>query len=227
MSVTALKNDTRLDDLRKFMRDMGAQDAAGKEALPQTALRLVRDAADGVIEPDQAAMLYEDYLKGSSRKEVHEHTTNGKVGNTSKMKQIISLGCLPHVDGIGVLDMVVDVRADLKSKERKVKGAYKAMVDAARAQLANPETQLTRDVIETICDGGTKDKSLIDKLVDDYKRLSKRAEEIPTDNMARVLDGLREEIVEQGGEVPPTTKQDKKIKAAMQLLAAQGIQVAA
>lgn len=226
MSVT-LKNDTRLDDLRKFMRDQGAQEAAGKEALPQTALRLVRDAADGVIEPDNATMLYEDYLKGSSRKEVHEHTSNGKAGNTSKMRQIISLGCLPRVDGVSVLDMVVDVRAHLKTKERKVKGAYKAMVDAARAQLADPENQLTRDVIEQICDGGVKDKSLIEKLVDDYKRMAKRAEEIPSDNMARVLDGLREEIVEQGGDVPATTKNDKKRAALIAQAKAMGLTLAA
>lgn len=78
MSVTALKNDTRLDDLRKEVRDLGAADQAGKEALPITALTLVRAAADGVIEPDQADMIYTEYLKGKSRKEVHEHSAESK-----------------------------------------------------------------------------------------------------------------------------------------------------
>lgn len=227
MSVTALKNDTRRDDLNKWMRDMGAAEQAGVEALPQAGLRLVRDAADGVIEPSDAEALYMEYLKGKSRKEVHEHSSGGVSGNTSKMRSIIKLGCLPKVDGVAVLDMVVDVRADLKGRERKVLGAYKCFVEAAKAQLAMPEEQLTREVIEGICDQGKKDKSLIDKLIEDYKRMAKRAEEIPTDRMTRALDAIREEIVEQGGEVPPTTKADKKRAHILAQAKALGMSLAA
>lgn len=226
-NVTALKNDTRLEDLDARLEGLGEATAAGKEALPITALELVRAAADGYVKPGQAEGRYEAYLRGMSRKEYHEHSAGGKAANVSKMKKIIELGCLPHVDGIGLLDMVVDVRADMRANNRKVKGSYKAMVDAARAQLLQPENQLTRDVIEQICDAGKADPDLIDKLIKQYKASVKLSEECPTDNMYRVIDGLREEIVAQGGAVPATTKEEKETVKAVALLAKRGIKIAA
>lgn len=223
MTVIALQNDTRLDDLKKFVRDQGANEGAGAEALPLTALRLVRAAADGVIEPDDASMLYEEYLKGKSRKQVHEHTANGKGANTSKMRNIIALGCLPHVDGVALLDRVVDVRAEMKARDEKPLGAYKAMVEAAKAQLKQPTVELSDDQVRAACTNPESNKGLIDKLIAQYKATVKLAEECGgSANMARVVDGLREEIVEQGGEIPPTTKEDKKRAAFLKQAQALG-----
>lgn len=226
-NVTTLKNDTRFDDACQAYFELGADAANGKESLPRFGLKLVRDAADSIIKPGQAQVAYECYLRGYSTKELHEHTKNGLAANVSKVKRIIELGCLPHVDGVGVLDMVVDVRREMKARGVKVKGAYKAFVEAARAQCADPENQLSKAAIEALCDGTPASKDLIDKLIAQYKATARIQEENPTDNMARVVDGLREEIIAQGGEVPAVTKDDKETLKAVALLAKKGIRVAA
>lgn len=225
--ATILKNDTRLEDLDARLEAAGETVGTSKDVLINVALDLVRAAADGYLKPGQAQGRYEAYLRGMSRKAVHEHSVGGVTANTSKMKKIIELGCLPNVDGIGVLDMVLDVRSDLKARGVKVQGGYKAMVEAARVQLATPESQITREVIESICDGTPADKDLIDKLIAQYKANVRLQDECPTDNMARVVDALREEIVAQGGNVPAVTKEDKEVAKAVALLAKKGVKLAA
>lgn len=227
MSVTALKNDTRLDDLDARIENYGEIVGASKEQLVLLGLDCVRAAADGYLLPGMAQGRYEAYLRGMSRKEYHEHSPKGVAANASKLASIIKLGCLQSVDGVGLLDKVVDMRQRMKAQERKVKGAYKTFVEVARAQLAQPETPLSDAAIEAFCDGATPDKDLIDKLIAQYKAAVKTCEECPTDNMMRAVDAYREEIIAQGGDVPAVTKDDKEVVKAVALLAKRGVKIAA
>lgn len=228
-----LKNDTRLDDLRTQVREYGRDSASGRDAKPKLALTIVRAAFDGIIGPDDAEMIYNEYATAESKKSIHDHSAGGIKANVSKLRQIISVGCLPAIDGVVLLDKVTDMRTELRAQDAKLKGAFDTFVDIARAQLKSPDSELDDDVIRDLCvKGETAPKDLIQKLAEDYKRIHKRIEELTSEGISAAsaeaaMHAIGDQISELGGDLPPVTKEAKAKANFIKRAASMGLSVAA
>lgn len=141
MNTVSGQNDTRLKDLMAEARELGREMAAGKDSLPNFALKVAYAANDGVISTqkdkdgaDDANRLYAEFMAAASKKAVHEHTTGGIKANTSKLRQIMVAATKTTCDFPDVLKRLVNARKVAISKEEKVQSAFPAMVSAARMQ---------------------------------------------------------------------------------------------
>lgn len=135
-------------DIRKF----GRQSGEGASALPRLALRVIRAAADGILgteKPtggkDDATIIYEAYTAEDSKKA--EHSAGGAKANASKLRQLITMGCMTTCDPVDVADRAVRKWNDMTAAELKPKPLYAGLVDVARAQ-CNQDVALTDDGIE-------------------------------------------------------------------------------
>ena len=163
-------NDTRLADLTADVREYGRLAAQGKDSLPMYAVRIVNAAADGVISTekdangvDDAERLYTELVKAQSRKAVHEHTAAGLKANISKTRQLIIAASKPTCDFAGdVLPRTQTVRKEVLAKDpkAKVKSAYPAYVDAARAQNDQDDALSDEQLAEVVMKPETTDPTL-------------------------------------------------------------------
>lgn len=135
-------------DIRKF----GRQSGEGASALPRLALRVIRAAADGILSTekptggkDDATIIYEAYTAEDSKKA--EHSAGGAKANASKLRQLITMGCMTTCDPVDVADRAVRKWNDMTAQELKPKPLYAGLVDVARAQ-CNQDVALTDDGIE-------------------------------------------------------------------------------
>jgi hypothetical protein len=139
----AQSNDKRMSDLMKQVTKFGEEASLGKDSLPKLAHAVVRAAADGYIDldtkdakgNDAAHQLYDAYVKGESKKAIHEHSAGGKKANVSKLRQLISMGCMTTIDGADVMQRAFQARENMIADSAKVKAAYPYYVDVAREQL--------------------------------------------------------------------------------------------
>lgn len=218
-----------LNDLNSQLRELGRDSVASALAKPRMALAITRAAADGIIGEDDAAATYEQYLQGrqyaiSRNAMAQGDEDKGSVkANVSKNMQLIKLGLLPKVDGPALLDRVTDLRTSMVGGDVKLKPTFDCFVDAARAQLAQPNEELTDEQIEGIVrKPEPKNKDIIDKLIEDYKRLNKRHDELPSPGVEAAIRGIADAIKECGGELPPLTKEEKKAADAIAYLKSVG-----
>jgi hypothetical protein len=163
--MTELKNDNRLSDGVKVIRELGKDAALGKDSLPKLAFQLTKMAAEGVIDteknytetlPDNSVRNYDDaeylfgeYAKAEGKKAVHERSAGGLKANISKARQIIQFGCMTTCDPQDVLERAVKARAKVLENGDKAKSAYAAYVDVARNQIA-ADADLTDEQLEAI-----------------------------------------------------------------------------
>ena len=221
-----------LRDLNKILRALGKDSVKSTVAKPRMAIAICRAAADGIIGEDDAETTYKTYLEGreeeTGKNNLAEGATDGsRKANVSKNMQIIKLGMLPAIDGPALLERVNDARLHAVrygGDDVKVKPAFDCFVDAARAQLAKPKEELTDEEINSLVrkpEG--KEKDLLQRLMDDHKRLNKRLEELPSpaiENAIRCIEDAMCEI--NGGVLPALTKEDKKAEEAMAFLRKMG-----
>lgn len=220
----ALKNDTRLDDLKTALRDLGNTEAHGALSKPRMGLALCSAAYDRVITMDDVETCYNEYLEG--RKAVFKR--NGKIAptdgsmkaNLSKNRQLVALGLLGKVDGPALLEHVLALRTRLLGTDTDCKPAFDCMVDVARAQLANPDETLDDVTLESICARGETDKSDLKRMCDEYKRLHTLAKDIPS--VTPSMEALGEAILAMDGELPPVTKEQKAAANFAKKAAAMG-----
>lgn len=218
-----------LNDLNSQLRELGRDSVASALAKPRMAVAITRAAADGIIGESDAAATYEQYLQGRQyaigrNTMAQGDEDKGSVkANTSKNLQLIKLGLLPKVDGPALLDRVTDLRTAAIGGDVKIKPTFDCYVDAARAQLAQPTEELTDEQVnQLIRKPEPKNKDIIDKLIEDYKRLSKRYEELPSPGVEAAIHGIADAIKEAGGELPPLTKEEKKAAEAIAYLRSVG-----
>lgn len=152
-------NDNRLSDLMSDVREMGREMQAGKDSLPNLALKVARAVEDGVISTekdkdgvDDAQRVYGEFVKAASKKAVHEHTTSGVKANTSKLRQIMLAASKPTLQNgfYDALKRVVEARKAAIAKEEKVQGAYPAFVAAARLQVEQDDDLTDAQIGELI-----------------------------------------------------------------------------
>lgn len=234
-----LTNDKRAADLDKLVRKLGQESASSAVARPKMGLAIARARAEGVIGDDDAAKTYDTYLEGrtaalgKSPLAVGTSDNGSYKANVSKNARIIKAAALATtgVDFVGVLERATTIRADMVANEpdTPVKPTFDAYVDLAREQLKQPEAALTDDTIRSVIrKPEAKEKDLIAKLVDDYKRMSKRAEaaaedgaEAVSDALAPAIEAIAAAIEAAGGEVP-LSKEEQKAAEAMSFLASRG-----
>ena len=150
------QNDMRFEDLKKEVQQLGREEAMGDDALPKLALKVVRAAADGVIDLDKnkhgpgvddATLLYTGYVEAKGKKSIHEHTPAGIKSNVSKLRQGITAGMRTTCDAVANTDRAVVIRKQLDDAGEKVKPAYAAYVDVWRA-LNEQDGDLTDEQIK-------------------------------------------------------------------------------
>jgi hypothetical protein len=221
-----LKNDTRRDDFFKRVRAYGRDLADGTDAKPKLALDACRQAFDAVIGPDDAKEVYSSYVDAYSNKSIHDH--KGITQKASELRQIITLGALPNVDGPALLDEVTDILKQRRERELLSKDTFNAFLSVARAQIASPDTTLDANAIEDLIAKEEREKGYLEKLVAHVKAQHKLTEEGGrSSRMQAALDLLAEEIAEMGGEMPPLTKDEKAKAAFMRKAQALGMVVSA
>src|SRR5690606_34364121 len=143
-------NDTRAKDFFKVVRSLGAEAGEGKDALPKLAQAVVQAASDGLLTEADAEKVYTEYANAEANKSIYEHSNASIRSQTSKLRQIITLGRSTLVDGVEVLTNAKEIRESMISAKQKVKAAYVAFVDVARAQNKS-EVPLSEDEIRELC----------------------------------------------------------------------------
>lgn len=233
----ALPNDTRFEDALKQASKLGAMSVMSALAKPNLAIEMVRGVVDNFIDTEEKYEQHLDSYFASRAKATAKNTlTQGlKEDNEASMKsqrskqrQIYEMALLPAIDPVALLNEVTDRRTALIAGDVKVKPAYDAYVDVARAQKKQPLEQLTGDILDKIItkpEAGEKD--IIAKLVDEYKRTYKLAEKMAEDmldttHIEAARDALSDAISALDGEVPSMTKESKKDDEMVGFLMAKG-----
>ena len=233
MNTTITSNTgITLADLLRDVMTLGKESASSALAKPKMGLSIADAAFKGIITAKDAEATYEAYLKGRNKALASSalgagDTSSGSVkANVSKNKQIIDAAILPKVDFPATLDRLVVIREQMVGSEEKVIDAFSAFVEAARAQLKQPDYDLDEDQIMAACrKADPKDKSLVELLVEDYKRIAKRIEKDcggQNGPLEVALDAIGNAITEAGGDIPPLTKEEIKAAEAMAFLKSIG-----
>lgn len=174
------------DDLVKETRKLGAEKAEGDDSLAKLFLRYVRAAAEGIIDlqknkhgdgVDDARYLFTMYANSMTKKAVHERTANGFKANVSKLRQAITVGVLTTCDPIDLFNRTPTLLRAMQTAEEKVKSAYAAYVDVARAQInavKNGDGDLSDDEIKSAMRKKEADEPTLEKfLAAEVKRMEK------------------------------------------------------
>lgn len=141
--------DAVLADTRNLAADQGK----GANARANWLLRVVRGAANGVLDTvtkdkdgrDHAHMLYEAYITSCGKKNAHNQKT--VVAKASNLRKAIECGARADIDAIGVMNTAVAVYGEISKDENiKCKPAFEAFNQVVRNQLAS-STELSRDEI--------------------------------------------------------------------------------
>ena len=233
--MTNATNAKTIADTFKALDKLAVADANGALCKPKVGLTLALDARDGAITPDDAEVLYDRY-KEKRRAELAKNnrladdkpdSKQGRAANISKNVQLITCAILPNVDGVTTLENMLDARLEMSGSDA-VWPAFESMVIAARAQLKSPDVQLTMDELRSLCvKPDAKEKDIIQKLIDDYKRMTKRHDEFPCAAIEAAVHAIGDAIQEAGGELPPMTKEEKAKAAFITKAKAMGLKLAA
>ena len=237
------KNDVRLKELTSKIESLGRDSASSALSKPFMALAVVKARMDGVIGEEDARLTYMTYLKGrmgalKNKKslglgagDTESNDANSINANVSKNKSLIVAAGLPTVpDFHSVLSRAVELRQEIITADDKarVKPAYDVFVDLARKQkkLAEGGPLNDEQIEEEIRKPEKADKTTLDLLTDDYKRMRKRMEDMPdVEKLIDVVALIADAITSLGGELPPVTDEEKKIAKANKILAGIGYKV--
>jgi hypothetical protein len=170
-----LSNSAALELDRKaafaYARELGRSSGEGTNSLPNLGIFACEQAQKGILSPDDAKAIYEDYITSESKKLVH--SDGGKAANASKLKNFLTLGAMTTVDGVAVLQTAVYAHGQMRAAKLKVKGAYVAYETVAKAQIASPSSELTEDEIRNLIAKDDADKTAKDHIRAATKALEK------------------------------------------------------
>lgn len=231
MTAAGSNSATLLADLDKAMTKLGAESV--NIARPKLGIAIVEAAASGLIDEDDVEARYDAYLAGQTKRQASNLLAagvgdgNGKKANVSKLRQLAKMAMLPGIDGPALIDRAVTLRGDMVGGEDKIEAPYDMMVKVARAQIASPDHELTEsEIADCIRKAVPADKTLMDKLVREYKALAKLHEEAKLPGTEAAMTSIGDAIVELGGELPAMTKEEKAMAAFMAQAAKMGFTVA-
>ncbi len=173
--------------LNNVVDDLGIQSARGTTALSDLAMRVVEAAHAGVLQPEAAKTIYERYASAAK----NAGGTHGSVKtNTSKIKKLIELGCLP--DGLRIAEDTILIRDGIKEP----KSAFEALVDVARLRLKE-KRKLTGEEITTASSKAPRKAKAKDAPKQDEDGAIEGVLGI-IDRLDSYIGGRREDIAEYG-----------------------------
>lgn len=225
-TTETLVNDTRLADAIKVATKLGGESVKSALAKPQLYVAICRGSADGFIADKDVKPVFDAYLGGRTKIVAgnkialgdKEDNANSYAANLSKANNMHKLGMLNHagiIDGPALLDRVIERREYLFDGGRKVKATADAMLDVAKAQLKQPTEELSEEQLdEVIARPEKEDKTMLRKLVDEYKKLYKLAGEMGDEmldctHVEASRDAMADAIRAMDGEVPSMVKGKK------------------
>lgn len=214
-SNTGLSLEKFLGQCQKF----GEAFAKGENSRPAMALATVNAAQK--LEGVTAADVYSAFQRGNGKCATFAKTSNEssyKV-QVAKVNTFVKCGSLPGIDAVDVFNRASDIIKEmLAGEDSGIKGsAYDNMVNVGRAQLKQPDSELSDDEIRSLLIPEESEKSFFDKMVEVHKRLSKLHDEAPsTGSKMAVEDALADveaSINEAGGDAKALlAKKAKKAK---------------
>jgi len=159
---------------KKFFRtarELGGQHGLGEDALVKLAAAVAYAASDGAITldkdtegKDDAHRAYDAYVDGFSKKNLHEHAKKGKTANVSKLRAVMKASVRPSCDFVGGIDTLTRIRAVEEKAGNPVKGAYQAIVEAARAQQTQDDDLTDEQLREIVGKAASEDPTIEDRL---------------------------------------------------------------
>lgn len=196
-------NDQRFSDFLRDCRELGRDEALGKDALAKMAFKLAKAASDGVIDTtpnkhgegvDDAKKAYHEYVEGFSKKSIHEMTENGKKANIAKFRAIVRCaveGRGGKYDMYSGLERTKNAREALDKGGAKVKPAFASYVDYSRAQYKADSDLTDQQIKEVVTPAGKPDPELMKEWEKILKRIEKivtgEIEGVPADQSAEAL----------------------------------------
>lgn len=222
--------------LERELANYGRAFGAGQNSRPSAFLRAVEAAyklAD--VGPKDAEALYSKFQQGCAARQGLEYKAEASAKvQVSKFKRALMLGALPGIDGVDVMNRGCDIIKDMAAQaESPLKGsAYDNMVSLARAQIAQPKQELTDDEIRALLSKDSPDKTVLDHVIEAYKKSYKLCDELVKEGIdpgftVKATEELAAQIMAMGGDLPPMTKDEKKVATARQTLSALGYAVEA
>lgn len=219
--------ETHIAALRKELKALGSVEGNGNAARPDAGRRLVHAAFDGTIGEDDAPGLYADYAGGVAsvaKRKPGAQSHGSEKAQISKFRTLIRAGALPKVDFRDVLSRMEAQHVAHTAADTKVQSLFQSMVAVAVEQLRQPDVPLSDEQIdERILIADNPDKSELDKMIAAYKSAHKLAQTIPSAQTEQARVAYRDWIVENGGDVPPMTKEEKAEAEALAFLSRKGM----
>lgn len=221
------------ENLLREAGTFGRASGMGANSRPSLAMRYLEAAFKlPDVGPDDAKEIYNKFSQAEARSKGIEHKVGSSANvQVSKLKRFGELGQLPRIDGVEVMTRAVEVISRMARLENSpiVGSTYDNMVKVARVQLSQPNSAMTEAEIEAAITPDRKDKTIVDRLVDNYKSLSKTFDEAiksgtsDVDNLSAAIENVAEQIKALGGDLPPVTKAEKDRAKLIELAAKQGM----
>lgn len=222
------------EDLEKDLSKFGAAFGKGQNSRPAAGLRCVEVASKINIGPDDAKDLYTKFQTAAAAARGLEYQAEASFKvQVSKLRQFLTLGAMPQIDGVDVMNRTVDIISEMAAmgSDSPLKGsAYDNMVNIARQQIKSEKVELTDDEIRGLLSAEPEEKTLLDKVLDIYKRTYKLHDELVKENtdasnVAIALEALKDQILSMDGELPAMTAAEKAKVKAFNVLKAQGFTI--
>lgn len=217
----------QIDALKTTIRELGRESGLGRDAREKLAIALSRAAYQGIIGTDDVPDMVEEYINAESKKLIHNHSANGRKVMESKCRQIVAVSAVEKYDFPNTLEQACEIRKTLRQNEdTKIKPGFESYVELARLVKDKKEPLSESEITNAMLKPEPADKSELDRMVDEYKRLyslangTKDRPGIPS--VEPVLEAMRAAIEDNGGEIPPMTKDEKKAAEAIAFLAKTG-----
>lgn len=209
-------------EFEKHAREFGKQYGKGMNSRPAMAMEAVQAAQQlADVGPDDAESIYTIFQQAAARAKGIEYKAESSFKvQVSKLRQFLSVGALPNVDGVAVLELAQDcIREYASSQENPLKGsAYDNMVNVARAQLAQPDEPLSETQIRGILTPDVEEKTDLDRIIAIYKAVRKLGETVNNEHLETAQTEIATTITELGGEIPAGKPKDAQAKAVAALI---------
>lgn len=153
-----MKNDTRKDDFLKDVAEWGRDRSKGDDSMCKVFVGCVKGVQEGFLSQDKDSdgvtdldRVYDRYGKAKSKRVFGDKKLESDASlksQKSKLNVAFKLGALNSkgIDPYGMISNAAEIHKSRYESGLVVKGAYTAIVDVGRTQLAS-DTELTDDEI--------------------------------------------------------------------------------
>lgn len=208
-------------DVKRFGKAYG-QGSNSRPAMAERAVEAAKTLPD--VGPADAENIYMAFQKAAAASKGIEYKVEASAKQqVSKLRQFLEMGANQNIDAVDVFSRAKAKITELAGLEDSpLRGsAYDNLVNVARAQISSPDNALTDDEIEAVLSPEKVEKSILDKMIDSYKRLSKMfdSEELPKEALPAwgdAIHNIEQAIVDAGGTLPEKKpSKAESAKAAM------------